>query len=216
MWVGNQPKWVKKVVDQYRKVNPGYEVILHDKFESDPQLDRAFSKMDSISMAYPIAFKVDLYRCYLLYKYGGIYLDCDTIPIRPFDDNLINREYFFQLVSFSSAACIPSISFCGCQRGDPMWIEIIERNIQKLNEYNAIIQMYVFQHVKDIKKDKFIQNNIIRPIMKNWDNEDTFTGDNSDLLDGNYDKYLNNNHRHYVKMFSLKTWRTTPIIYYMK
>ena len=33
-------------------------------------------------------------RFYLLYTYGGIYLDCDTFPIKPFDEELLNNNYF--------------------------------------------------------------------------------------------------------------------------
>ena len=33
-------------------------------------------------------------RFYLLDKYGGIYLDCDTFPVKPFDDLLLQNEFF--------------------------------------------------------------------------------------------------------------------------
>ena len=36
----------------------------------------------------------DGYRFYLLYKYGGIYLDCDTFPVKPFDTELLNSGEF--------------------------------------------------------------------------------------------------------------------------
>lgn len=36
----------------------------------------------------------DALRFYLLDTYGGIYLDCDTFPVKPFDDRLLNMDYF--------------------------------------------------------------------------------------------------------------------------
>ena len=36
----------------------------------------------------------DIFRFELINKYGGIYIDCDTFPIRPFDDDLLNKECF--------------------------------------------------------------------------------------------------------------------------
>lgn len=36
----------------------------------------------------------DLLRVAFLNKYGGIYLDCDCFPVKPFDDKLLNLRYF--------------------------------------------------------------------------------------------------------------------------
>ena len=36
----------------------------------------------------------DILRIALLNKYGGIYLDCDCFPVKPFDDKLLSLEYF--------------------------------------------------------------------------------------------------------------------------
>ena len=36
----------------------------------------------------------DIYRKEILYKYGGIYLDCDTFPVQPFDDKLLSLNSF--------------------------------------------------------------------------------------------------------------------------
>lgn len=40
----------------------------------------------------------DVIRFELLYYYGGIYLDCDTFPVKPFDDNLLRLDNFAQMV----------------------------------------------------------------------------------------------------------------------
>jgi mannosyltransferase OCH1-like enzyme len=37
----------------------------------------------------------DAFRFYLLNKYGGIYLDLDTFPVKPFDDKLLSYENGF-------------------------------------------------------------------------------------------------------------------------
>lgn len=38
--------------------------------------------------------KADFIRYCILYKYGGIYLDCDIKPVKPFDE-LFDKEFFF-------------------------------------------------------------------------------------------------------------------------
>ena len=40
----------------------------------------------------------DVIRFEYLYYYGGIYLDCDTFPVRPFDDKLLSLTNFAQNV----------------------------------------------------------------------------------------------------------------------
>ena len=40
----------------------------------------------------------DFLRFELLYYYGGIYLDCDTFPVKKFDDNLLSMNSFSQNV----------------------------------------------------------------------------------------------------------------------
>lgn len=39
------------------------------------------------------AFISDMIRFYLLYKHGGIYIDCDTYPVKPFDDKILERNF---------------------------------------------------------------------------------------------------------------------------
>lgn len=38
---------------------------------------------------------VNILRQHLLNKYGGIYLDCDTFPLRPFDEDLLKLNSFY-------------------------------------------------------------------------------------------------------------------------
>ena len=42
----------------------------------------------------------DSYRYVLLKHYGGIYLDCDTFPVRPFDDSLLDHTEFDVTISW--------------------------------------------------------------------------------------------------------------------
>lgn len=41
-----------------------------------------------------IQLLADIFRVELINRYGGIYLDCDTFPIKPFDDNILSTESF--------------------------------------------------------------------------------------------------------------------------
>src|SRR5262249_8729876 len=41
----------------------------------------------------------DTLRIYLLYKYGGLYIDADMICLRPFDDLLYSLQYIHSIIS---------------------------------------------------------------------------------------------------------------------
>lgn len=38
----------------------------------------------------------DILRMEILNEYGGIYVDCDTFPIKPFDDDIISKSFIAQ------------------------------------------------------------------------------------------------------------------------
>lgn len=106
----------------FKAVNPDYNVhniVIDDPFKSndiDVQncLDRCldpksyyaqfcstahWKKLTSggygtedIELCKKIGFS-DVFRFYLMNKYGGIYLDSDTFPVRKFDDNLLKQSF---------------------------------------------------------------------------------------------------------------------------
>ena len=118
LWFGGGvPVYADYAVDAFRTVNPGFKI----KFirEPDPRKSKdgdiqeclALSR-DKDSKYYKIfhrghfgnlqsrsqvifntAFS-DTFRCFLLDRYGGIYLDVDMWPVRPFDDWLLGLGYF--------------------------------------------------------------------------------------------------------------------------
>lgn len=56
------------------------------------------------------AFICDYVRLKALYEYGGIYMDCDVEVIKPFDDFILNNEYFitngkFDGINATTMAC---------------------------------------------------------------------------------------------------------------
>lgn len=55
----------------------------------------------------------DAFRVYLVDKYGGIYLDLDTFPVKPFDDFIMSKKNF-------STKYLPNQYdnfFFGCEKG---------------------------------------------------------------------------------------------------
>ena len=86
----NLPPLMKHAVYELRKSNPNLKHILFDDNDCWNFIKTHFD--ESVQNAYqsliPGAYKADLWRYCILYKYGGIYLDIKYIPINNF--KLIN------------------------------------------------------------------------------------------------------------------------------
>ena len=113
IWIGdNKPNYVDFAVKSFKEVNPDFKVDLIEwKIEDienpkDELLKRAINdalknKNLSCNKNKPFIVNVsDSYRYVLLKHYGGIYLDCDTFPVRPFDDSLLDHTEFDVTISW--------------------------------------------------------------------------------------------------------------------
>lgn len=92
IWIGPKPR-PYKLMDTWMNKNPEFEYILWNEaeFEKRGIIFECQSKIDSIE---EICGKVDIMRLEILYKYGGIYIDADSICIQPFDEYLMNFDAF--------------------------------------------------------------------------------------------------------------------------
>ena len=84
------------IVDSWKIHNPHYTYIIHDSKEReefikdffDPRILQAYKRI------IPGAYKADFWRCCVLYIYGGIYVDIDTICLGNID-SFLNDEIEF-------------------------------------------------------------------------------------------------------------------------
>lgn len=85
------PPLVKKCIESWRKYCPDYEI----KEWNEDNFDVACSAY--VKEAYALkkwAFVADYARLWIVYHFGGVYLDTDVELIRPIDD-LLKLEGFF-------------------------------------------------------------------------------------------------------------------------
>jgi Mannosyltransferase OCH1 and related enzymes len=141
-WVGKDvPEYAKFAMDTFGEMNPGFKLI----FVHEPDIEnlqnpdarkcmslvkskrgniyrhitnRPFAKsvMSKFKGGETTAF-TDALRIFLVNKYGGIYLDTDTFPVKPFDSELLSRD--FAVINFpnSGTNAYYDIFFFGCEPG---------------------------------------------------------------------------------------------------
>lgn len=92
LWIGPKPM-PSKFMDTWRDKHPGYEYIRWTEAEI---LKRGiqFECQRDIDRMSEINGKADIIRWEILYHYGGIFLDADSICIEPFDESFLSKDAF--------------------------------------------------------------------------------------------------------------------------
>jgi hypothetical protein len=86
----------QKFVDDWKIYNNDFEYFLFDEQDRQKFIKNNFSSnvYDAYTRIMPPAFKCDLWRYCILYKYGGFYVDIDTVCLSSLD-NFINADIEF-------------------------------------------------------------------------------------------------------------------------
>ena len=128
VWVGGNEKnnTIKQCMKTWGKHLEGYEVIEWNEnnfdIDSHPFVKAAYK-------AKKWAYVSDYIRAYVIYKYGGIYLDTDILVLDNFDRFLNNRAF----VCFENPQ-YPFTAVFGAEPGHPLVKDMIEY-YDRLDEY---------------------------------------------------------------------------------
>lgn len=92
-WFGGNPKsdLINKCIESWKKYCPDYEIIEWNENNFDINICE-YTKQAYEAKKY--AFVSDVARLYIIYNYGGIYLDTDIELIRNFDELLEYNGWF--------------------------------------------------------------------------------------------------------------------------
>ena len=92
-WFGNkeQPTYVNSNINQWKKKLPDYEIIEWNE-TNFPMSELPEYAIEAKNEG-KIAFLTDYVRLYVLYQYGGIYLDVDVEIVRPFNDDMLQNDF---------------------------------------------------------------------------------------------------------------------------
>lgn len=89
IWIGPKPlpEIVEKFAKTWQRLNPNFTYMLWTNFDIDEILMEMTDEHRGLYEAVePFQAKADLLRYYILYKYGGLYVDADIKCLASFDD----------------------------------------------------------------------------------------------------------------------------------
>lgn len=90
IWIGPKPAPLS-LMRSWRDMNPSYEYILWD---SDRVRSANFYNARQIAAQREWCGKADIIRYEVLHRYGGIYVDADSICVRPLSDDFLVHDSF--------------------------------------------------------------------------------------------------------------------------
>lgn len=106
IWFGHKPKYVDYSISFFKEMNPTFEINFIDdsilKIHSNKYYPHQIENIGKYKQVCDYYFKLgrskqqvlsNILRLMLLNEYGGIYLDCDCFPIRPFDENILLSDF---------------------------------------------------------------------------------------------------------------------------
>ena len=92
LWIGHKPAPIN-LMNTWKEKHPDFEYIYWNE-EEFVKRDFKFKCQDKIDEIEEINGKADIMRWEILYKFGGVFLDADSICIEPFDHELLNKKCF--------------------------------------------------------------------------------------------------------------------------
>ena len=92
IWIGPKPA-PRILMDTWKRKNPDFEYIFWNEEEIEKR-GIVFECQEKIDMINEINGKADIIRWELLWRFGGVFLDADSICIEPFDDYFMCKSAF--------------------------------------------------------------------------------------------------------------------------
>ena len=120
-WLGGakKPELAEKCIASWEKICPDYEIIEWNESNLDISSFPLYTRQAYEAKKW--GFVPDYIRCWLVYTYGGIYLDTDVEVIKNFDD-LLDKPAF---LGFEGANVNLGSGF-GAEAGNPLLLAIMK------------------------------------------------------------------------------------------
>lgn len=133
------PKEIQEIMNHNKSLNPEYEFIHYNDDECLLFVKNNYPKyLDAYNSVKPGAFKADLWRLMVLYKYGGFYNDIPHKYIVPFREFLLPQKPLLLVIEGSGI----HNAFIGAVAG------------------NEIIKMFLTDSVRNIRNKNYGENRL--------------------------------------------------------
>ena len=85
------PAFGKYAVNKFKEINPNFNIIEFD--DNSKEVIECKNLFLKLNVKSPCGLFNEWLRLYVIFKYGGIYLDYDCFPVKPFDEYIQKFDY---------------------------------------------------------------------------------------------------------------------------
>ena len=147
LWIGPHPPPIE-LMNTWKTMHPGFDYILWD----DVQIKREFGNlstgeganlrsMDAYLNMKELVGKVDILRWEILYRYGGVFLDADSICLEPLSERIfLDRPAFATFENENVRTGLVAIGTMGFVPKHPLLSDILDQ--LQTNETLNMIEQY--------------------------------------------------------------------------
>lgn len=149
----------------FQKLNPDWTIVEID--DTNPIVDECRQYINAHNIMFEQPLFSDILRLYVVFKYGGLYLDYDCFPIKKFDDTLLHYQF---LKSSNDVFAVGSIKRPLSQLNNLWYNEMFIKKLPKVGffpNYNYFINP---TYKNGAYKTIFNKNNCIELKDKFWNN----------------------------------------------
>jgi mannosyltransferase OCH1-like enzyme len=172
---GNLPAYLHLCMKTWKKFLPEYEIVILDYSNLDEWLGKNYFD-DYLYKHFSLPKQADAIRCALLKKYGGIWLDTDTILTSAKVRDILNIESDFVLINKHIAFIVAKKE----SRVLKKWDKAIKKNIKKhklfykLKKYIPANIISKYSLIEHFEVWSFLGNSAVRKSLKTK-NKNIFT-----------------------------------------
>ncbi|MDD6276003.1 MAG: glycosyltransferase [Clostridia bacterium] len=152
---GEKPKLVQKCIASWKKYCPDYEIVEWNEDNFDIGMNRFVSEAYSDRN---YAFVSDFARAYVLYNYGGIYLDTDVELFKNFDAFLSDEAFLgFEEGGFAGTCVIGAQKGCELMK---IYLDRYENSVYfnpdgtKYSDTNVVLMTELLEKEGLVRNDK--------------------------------------------------------------
>lgn len=158
IWIGGlMPEEYKYNIKTFTVLNPSWKVKV---WTNEGIKKETFINQKIIDKMPTFAAKVDIIRLEILYKYGGLYTDCDSVCLKPIDD-LINGKFCFGMHDNNGFVANGTL---GCKKNHPAFKELV----YSLSEHVLNLKKYEGNNYLGINTFFVTGTKYITPILKKY------------------------------------------------
>jgi len=126
LWIGPHPP-PQKELDSWREQHPDWEYMFWDETALKTHFPDGLHNQAQFDAISEWNGKCDIARYEILHKFGGFFIDADSLCLRPLDDYLLEVESFSCYENELVRGNLIAAGYLAVEKGSPLTAALIER-----------------------------------------------------------------------------------------